>query len=166
MSALSIFDIDISEVFGTDKSAEFIQFTIVRAREKRLYISVHKDHSLWDFYEKCYFTIYPEEQFSTTRDAITPENVPHIYDIFMHDEKADTIKSIPVHRFITLSDYMKCNESYFNQNKKRHVIYVIDEKFIQRQYYPENNEVESVSSQIGKTIARYNCLLGKNSQPT
>jgi sugar-specific transcriptional regulator TrmB len=165
----SIFDMDndaIRNIFGLntiskDKSADFVQFTIVRAREKRIHISIHKDQSLWDFYEKCYFTIYPDinrEQFISREPA---EKVPHIYDIFMHDEKTDEIKSLPIHRFITLSDFMKCSESYFIPNKRNHIIYVIDEKFIQRHFHPGNKEADSVSSQITKTLSKYNCLLGQ-----
>jgi len=73
-AAYSIFDMDnenLRNMFGLNPihtSADFVHFTIIRAREKRIHISIHKDQSLWDFYEKCYFTIYPDvnrEQFIT-----------------------------------------------------------------------------------------------------
>jgi hypothetical protein len=143
--------------FKARNSLDFIHFEIVRpSGVKNIKLVIHKKHSLWDLYEKSYFAVYPHiprEHFQPKNtlhipsnlelnpvfhDAIPPADVPVITGIFIHNEKTNELKTIPVHRFIKISDYVKCNQQFFG-NKKCFKIYVVDEAVINHQQHKENS---------------------------
>jgi len=163
----SIFDVEFKEVrsmFGMnpslkERTSQYINFNIVRHNTRNIKISIHKEESLWVLYETCYYAVYPhmrKEQSNSIRDTIPNpiEEIPVIYDIFMHNEKNDTLKSIPKHEFITIDSFIKCNESYFGNTS---ILYVVDEKVMQHILAPEKSS-NSFSSFIKDNLARYNCL--------
>jgi len=77
-----------------------------------------KDDSLEDLYIKIYNAVYPE--FSTEKyDAIPPANsttsftnFPYLYHVSVFNEKLEII-SIPLHKFITISSFMKTKPDCF-----------------------------------------------------
>ena len=77
-----------------------------------------KDNSLEDLYIKIYNAVYPE--FSTEkRDTIPPansvttfKNFPYLYHVSIINEKQEVF-SIPIHKFITISSFMKTKPDCF-----------------------------------------------------
>jgi len=77
-----------------------------------------KDDSLEDLYIKIYNAVYPE--FSTEKyDKIPPANsktsftnFPYLYHVSAFNEKLEIV-SIPLHKFITISSFMKTKPDCF-----------------------------------------------------
>jgi hypothetical protein len=116
-----------------------VRFRIILLK-RRVSIVICKDDSLEDLYIKIYNAVYPE--FSTEKcDAIPPansvttfKNFPYLYHVSIINEKQEVI-SIPIHKFITISSFMKTkpdcfkNIAIFGMNTFK--IYAIDEDSLQ-----------------------------------
>jgi hypothetical protein len=107
-------------------------------------IIVNVNETLEDLYIKVYNKLYPE--YSVTKeylysrnrdvlDTIPPKDIelaPGIKDILICDEsnKNVNVKSIPIHRIITVSSFIKSNKTYFNPNNNGiYSIYIIEDEY-------------------------------------
>jgi hypothetical protein len=106
----------------------------IKLLNRKLTISINNDKTLEDLYLCIYNAVYPE--FSTERnfDTIPPPGTsqfPKLYHVAVNNVKLDKLENIPIHKFITISSYMKSNPDYFVSatkfGKKNYTIYVIDE---------------------------------------
>ena len=101
---------------------------------RKINITINKDSSLEDLYLSIYSAVYPNISNDSGIDIIPPEglsHVPMIYSVSLYSEKTNTIIYIPVHKFITISSYMKANPDHFTSisiiGKPVYTIYVMDE---------------------------------------
>jgi len=145
-------------------SSDFVNFVIVRPNSKNISITVHQEHSLWDLYEISYYTLYPDAdrnkfQPKTTltfsgkpttskMNKFVHDNIPTsnnndnhvIYDIFVSNNEMDDIKSIPVTKFIKISDFIKNSPEYFNNKKKIYKLFIVDDKILRENLFLEKKE--------------------------
>lgn len=129
-------------------------------------IKIYKNQTLSQLYESIYCKLFPE--FSTynsdivdftsnniiTVSDIIPQFVnerPSIIDIFISsDTKRDSLKSIPNHRFITISEFIRINKIYFENSSMwssspKYVICVLNNKLFN---FIRNNDEETINSVI------------------
>lgn len=164
--------------FKSEIKSDFINFVIIRPNSKNLNISVHKEHSLWDLYEICYHSVYPNmnravtqsktsltfsgkptmskmNKFITDNIPNTTSNPPVIYDIFASNDKMDNILSIPVHKFIKLSMFMDSNPEYFNKQNRHYKLFVVDENILHDYLFLERKEslVSSITTYVSKKLS-------------
>jgi hypothetical protein len=133
----------------------------IKVFKRSLRITVYKDISLEDLYIKIYNAVYPE--FSTERhcDAIptpnTLETIPRLYGVSVFNKNLDII-NVPVHRFITLSSFMKSKHDYFTNEAlfgtPTFTIYAANEEFI-KQLQSGSNQTENHSSYLQKILGCY-----------
>ena len=133
---------------STNEKSDFVHFVIIRPSSTNLKISIHKEHTLWELYELCYYTIYPNTTEQSTlsngnkdiHENSTRENQV-IYDIFVSDDtKENNIKSIPANKYVKIKEFMSDNPEFFNTKKKMYKIFVVDESILQKHFYPEKKE--------------------------
>lgn len=164
--------------FKSENACDFINFVIIRSNSENLTITVHKEHSLWDLYEICYYAVYPNMNRSTSLHKTTlsfsgkptsskmnkfiSDNIPNtkgnasvIYDIFVSNDKMDNILSIPIHKFIKISDFMDDNAEYFNKKKRQIKLFVVDEKILHDYLFLEKKEslISSISNYVSKKLS-------------
>jgi hypothetical protein len=102
-------------------------------------ISIYKDESLEDLYIKMYNAIYPDYSTENNWDIIPPpggvKRIPKLYYVSVFN-KAENFIFVPVHKFISLSSFMKANPEYFNSisimGPPTYNIYVLDEKSLEK----------------------------------
>ena len=123
---------DYSVFHKSEKKDDKIHFRIILYK-RRISVSVYKEDSLEDLYIKLYNAIYPEFSSEKTIDVIPVPGltrVPQLYDVCVTNETDKFIK-VPLHRFITVSSFMKSKPEYFVKQsffgKKFYYIFVIDE---------------------------------------
>ena len=118
-----------------------LQNPIVRFRilltDRRMNITINTDSSLEDLYLKIYNAVYPEFSCEKPRDFIpVPSSkayqiIPRLYHVAVCN-KNDMSIEVPLHRFITISAFMKSKPDYFENIAKfgtpLFFIYVVDEK--------------------------------------
>jgi len=128
---------------------EIVYFNIILVN-RILKISIYKDSSLEDLYIKIYNTVYPD--FSTEnitlfnvsanrnvessndviplKTHIDYKTIPKIYSVCVID-KDENIVTVPLHKFIPISSYMKSKPTFFKNSsffgKPVFKIYVLDE---------------------------------------
>ena len=144
---------------------EIINFKI-HLLNRKLNISVNKEKSLEDLYISIYNAVYPEFSTEKNIDVIPPagiSDVPRIYSVSLNNEKTETIHTVPLHKFITISSYMKSNPDCFASKsifgKKVYTIYVLDEYAIANlDKYINNNNNNS------KTLLQmmFSCYYSRN----
>jgi len=168
-------------MFGFSSShksdCDSMKFVIIRTTGKYIDVSIHKDASLLNLYEMCYYAICPDMKntdFQAGNRAFSRmnENLV-IHGIFVSDEKMEDVLLIPVHKFITISDFMKCNQKFFNNNKMVYKIFVVDSKTLreerekrEQREHPFYNKTASTISSIGNYISNkmsevYRCAVKK-----
>jgi hypothetical protein len=124
-----------------------------------------KDDSLEDLYIKIYNAVYPE--FSTEKyDAIPPansvtsfKNIPYLYHVSVFNEKQEIV-SVPIHKFITISIFMKTKPDCFKNiamfGMPTFKIYALDEDSLQDIKRDKNvqpvNYFEKLTSCISRKI--------------
>jgi hypothetical protein len=142
---------------------EIINFKI-HLLNRKINISVNKENSLEDLYISIYNAVYPEFSTEKNIDIIPPagiSNVPRIYNVSLNNEKTETIHTIPLHKFITISSYMKSNPGSFASKsifgKKFYTIYVIDE-------YAIANLDKCTNNKNNKTLFQmmFSCYYSRN----
>lgn len=125
---------------------EIINFKI-HLLNRKINISVNKEKSLEDLYISIYNAVYPDFSTEKNIDVIPPAGlsyVPRIYNVAICNINKEIIHTIPLHKFITISSYMKSNTDCFVSRsmfgKKIYTIYVIDEHAIANlDKYANNN---------------------------
>jgi ribosomal protein L20A (L18A) len=132
---------------------------------RKLKIFIYKDESLEDLYIKIYNAVYPE--FSTEKiydkipspNDISYESIPKIYNVALVDNN-ENVSSIPLHRFITISSFIKTKPECFKNtsflNGTTYKIYVIDEYTLKN---AQNIGKQESTNYIGKYIR---CFTNKN----
>ena len=158
----------ISKIYApfnaSDNIQEKIHFKIFLLNRK-ISISIHKDSSLEDLYVSIYNAVYPD--LSTVKIIdIVPEYVPKIYNVSLYNYNTNTTNTIPLHRFITLSSYIKANPENFNPLYKFlgtpvYAIYVLDEHTLDNisEYSFSNSSELFTSQQISKSLSSIKRLL-------
>jgi len=160
MFEYSIFEKSNSETFSMinlvkpKKTQSIVAFKILLLN-KKIKIVVHKEISLEDLYIKIYNAIYPDFSTEKNFDEIPPstsnnafKTFPKIYNVSLVNK--DKVMSVPLHKFITLSSFMKSKPEFFENialfGNPMFAIYVLDEntlskiqaskgeKIIERQY--------------------------------
>ena len=121
----------------SEKKDEKIRFRIILYK-RRISVSVYKEDSLEDLYIKLYNAIYPEFSSEKMIDIIPVPGltrVPQLYDVCVINE-TDEFITVPLHRFITVSSFMKSKPEYFMKQsflgKKFYYIFALDEDAIER----------------------------------
>jgi hypothetical protein len=143
---------------------EIINFRI-HLLNRKLNISINKDKSLEDLYISIYNAVYPDFSTEKNIDVIPPvgiSNFPRIYNVSLNDEKTELMHTIPLHKFITISSYMKSNPGSFVSKsmfgKKIYKIYVLDEYAIANldKYANYNNNNKTLFQMI------FSCYYSRN----
>jgi hypothetical protein len=141
---------------------ETINFRI-QLLNKKLNISISKDSSLEELYTSIYNAVYPDFSVEKNIDNIPPAGVsyvPMIYNVAIYNKKTETIHTVPLHKFITISSYMKSNPESFVYSttfgKKFYTVYVIDEHAVGNLDNCMNNN----SKTLFQTI--FSCYYSKN----
>jgi len=146
-----------------NNKSEIINFKI-HLLNKKLNISVNKDSSLEDLYISIYNVVYPEFSTEKNIDVIPPAGisyVPRLYNVAIANGKTEIIHTIPLHKFITISSYIKSNPDCFVSSsmfgKKIYTIYVIDE-------YAIVNLDKYANNKNNKTLFQmmFSCYYSKN----
>ena len=105
--------------------------------DRKINVSINKECSLEDLYIKIYDTIYP----GISQEYSMP--LPKIYQMSMCD-KDEVSVDIPIHRFITISAFMKtkpgCFENIAYIGSPMFLLFVIDEKCMLKIQNPECKE--------------------------
>jgi hypothetical protein len=106
----------------------------IKLLNRKVSVSINNDKTLEDLYLSIYNTVYPEFSTEKNFDIIPPPGIsrfPKLYHVAVNNEKLDKLDNIPIHKFITISSYMKSNPDCFvpvtKFGKKYYTIYVIDE---------------------------------------
>ena len=113
-----------------------VRFRILLA-DRRINITINADSSLEDLYLKIYNAVYPEFSCEKPRDFIPAPSskayqiIPRLYHVAVCNKSERSIE-VPLHRFITISAFMKSRPDYFeniaNFGAPLFFIYVVDEK--------------------------------------
>lgn len=129
-------------VYEKPRSEPFsLHNTIVRFRilltDRKVNITVNTESSLEDLYIKIYNAVYPEFSQEKPHDSIpvssstTYSTIPKLYCVAVCDKKENSM-NLPLHRFITISAFIKSRPDYFenvaNFGTPLFRIYVLDEK--------------------------------------
>ena len=145
---------------------EIINFKI-HLLNRKLNISVNKDKSLEDLYISIYNAVYPEFSTEKNIDVIPPAGisyVPRIYNVAICNINKETIHTIPLHKFITISSYMKSNPGSFDSKsvfgKKIYTVYVIDEHAIANLDKCTNNKSNSNDKTLFQMM--FSCYYSRN----
>ena len=113
-----------------------IRFRVILI-DRKVNITINEECSLEDLYLKIYDTIYPGISQETSYSA------PKIYQMAMLDKDECSV-DIPVHRFITISAFMKtkpgCFENIAYLGTPLFLLFVIDEKCVFKIKNPEYEE--------------------------
>jgi len=113
-----------------------IRFRVVLL-DRKVNVTINKECSLEDLYIKIYDTIYPgiSQEY--------PIYAPKIYQMSMCDKDERPV-DIPIHRFITISAFMKtkpgCFENVAYLGTPMFLVFVIDEKCMLKIQNPEYQE--------------------------
>lgn len=149
---------DYSVFHKSEKKDDKIHFRIILYK-RRISISVYKEDSLEDLYIKLYNAIYPEFSCEKRVDIIPVPgftHVPRLYDVCVIN-KINEFITVPIHRFITVSSFMKSKPEYFVKQsffgKKFYYIFVIDEDAVSR--IPNVKEEKSIYNRF------YSCIIGQ-----
>ena len=133
--------------------------------KRRVSIVLCKDDSLEDLYIKIYNAVYPE--FSTEKyDAIPPansvnsfKNFPYLYHVSIINEKQEIV-SIPLHKFITISSFMKTKPDFFKNisvfGMPTFKIYALDEDSLKELNKGENEQRVNYFQKLTSCITRKN----------
>jgi len=155
--------IEYSDVYGKSKNTfheknpnktqkpEILNFQL-KLINKTLSISIDDDRSLEDLYTSIYNTVYPDYSMEKNIDTIPPagiSKIPYIYCVSIYNEKTDTILDVPIHKFISISSYMKSNTDCFVSNsrfgKPFYTLYVLDEyAMTNRDKHSNNKNINSL----------------------
>lgn len=108
----------------------------IKLLNRSVKIFINKDSSLEDLYTQIYNKVYPEFSTEKNQDTIPPNTylgynyVPKIYAVAIVN-KDERFVDIPLHKFITISAFMKCNAEFFTNTAffgtPTFKIFVIDE---------------------------------------
>jgi len=105
--------------------------------DRKVNVTINKECSLEDLYIKIYDTIYP----GISQEDSMP--LPKIYQMSMCDKDENSV-DIPIHRFITISAFMKtkpgCFENIAYIGTPMFLVFVIDEKCMLKIQNPEYKE--------------------------
>lgn len=136
---------------------------IINLLKRRLIIVLCIDDSLEDLYIKIYNAVYPE--FSTEKYDVIPleksttnfKNIPHLYHVSVFNEKQEIV-SIPMHKFITISIFMKTKPNCFKNVAMFGIptfkIYAIDEDSLRNLKRGENEECSNYFQKLTSCINR------------
>ena len=108
----------------------------INTLKKNLPLIVDKDISLEDLYAKIYNVVYPDFSSEKNQDFIPPaatsiyhDNFPKLYNVAVIND--ENVMTIPFHRFITISSFMKSKPEFFENvamfGSPIYKIYVLDE---------------------------------------
>jgi hypothetical protein len=122
-----------------------VRFRILLA-DRKINIAISVESSLEDLYVKIYNAVYPEFSYEKPHDSIPAsscrsyEIIPKLYHVAVCNKSEHSIE-VPLHRFITISSFMKSRPDYFenisNFGTPLFLIYVIDEKCLFKMQNPE-----------------------------
>jgi sulfatase maturation enzyme AslB (radical SAM superfamily) len=133
--------------------------------KRRVSIVLCKDDSLEDLYIKIYNAVYPE--FSTEKYDAIPEansvtsfkNFPYLYHVSIINEKQEIV-SIPLHKFITISSFMKTKPDFFKNiavfGMPTFKIYALDEDSLKELNKGENEQRVNYFQKLTSCITRKN----------
>jgi len=132
---------------------------------RKLDISISNDKSLEDLYISIYNAVYPEFSTEKNIDVIPPVGisyVPRLYNVAICNINKELIHTIPLHKFITISSYMKSNTDCFVSRsmigKKIYTVYVIDEHALENlDKYANNNNNNKTLFQM-----MFSCYYSRN----
>jgi hypothetical protein len=155
MFEYSIFEKSNSDVFSMNnlvkkqKNQPFVCFKIILLK-KKLKIIVNREISLEDLYIKIYNAVYPD--FSTEKcfDEIPNsssknsfQTFPKIYNVSLVNK--DKVMSVPLHKFITLSSFMKSKPEFFDDialfGHPMFALYVLDENTLLKIQNSKNEQI-------------------------
>lgn len=160
-----MFDYSIYE--KPSSSPVSLQNPIVRFRilltDRRMNITINTDSSLEDLYIKIYNAVYPEFSCEKPRDFIpVPSSkayqiIPRLYHVAVCN-KSDLSIEVPLHRFITISAFMKSKPDYFeniaNFGTPLFFIYVVDEKCLFKIQNPVGEKPASFMKKLTKCVTK------------
>lgn len=126
--------------------------------DRKINIAISAESSLEDLYVKIYNAVYPEFSYEKPHDSIPTSSctsyaiIPKLYHVAVCNKNEHSLE-VPLHRFITISSFMKSRPDYFeniaNFGTPLFLIYVIDEKCL---FKMQNPEVEKPVSILKKMI--------------
>jgi len=148
------------------KNGKDVRFRILLA-DRKINITINTDNSLEDLYVKIYNAVYPEFSCDEPYDSIPVptsiayENIPRLYYVAACNKCEQSIE-VPLHRFITISAFMRSKPDYFenvaNIGTPLFRIFVLDEKCLLKIQNPEPPTLKHYSgSTILNGMGRFIC---------
>lgn len=145
-----------------------VRFRIILA-DRKTNISISAESSLEDLYVKIYNAVYPEFSQEKPHDSIpvssstTYSTIPKLYCVAVCNKSEHSLE-VPLHRFITISAFMKSKPDYFenvaNIGRPLFRIFVLDEKCLVQMQNPEPPALKHYSgSTILNGMGRFICSI-------